>query len=255
MQIKIIGAHGGVTKNYHATSYLIDDSLLIDAGSVAQGLDIDDQLKIDHILISHSHLDHVKDLAFLCDNCFGLKDKPFEVYTHKTVRKAIKDHIFNETIWPDFSHLPTKEKPTIRFNDIASEEPLVLGEYTVTPVHVNHPGDAMGFIVEKGDVAVLLTLDTKATERIWEVGKKFKNLKAIFTEVSFPNKLQNIADISDHHSPASMKEELKKMPGEVPVYLGHLKPNYQEELIQEITDLGEPRLHILYADDVRFTFK
>ena len=255
MQIKIIGAHGGVTKNYHATSYLIDDSLLIDAGSVAQGLDIDDQLKIDHILISHSHLDHVKDLAFLCDNCFGLKDKPFEVYTHKTVRKAIKDHIFNETIWPDFSLLPTKEKPTIRFNDIVSEEPLVLGEYTVTPVHVNHPGDAMGFIVEKGDVAVLLTLDTKATERIWEVGKKFKNLKAIFTEVSFPNKLQNIADISDHHSPASMKEELKKMPGEVPVYLGHLKPNYQEELIQEITDLGEPRLHILYADDVRFTFK
>lgn len=254
MQVKIIGGHGGVTKNYSATSYLIDDSLLIDAGSVASGLDIEDQLKIDHILISHSHLDHTKDLAFICDNCFGLKDRPFEVYTHATVKKAIKDHLFNETIWPDFSLLPTKDRPTMRFNSISAEKEIKLGDYKIMPVNVEHPGDAMGFIVEKGDVAVLFTQDTKATERIWEVGKKYKNLKAIFTEVSFPNKLQNVADLSDHHTPATMKEELKKMPKEVPVYLGHLKPNYQEELIQEITALKEDRLHIMYADDVRFHF-
>ncbi|MCO4754019.1 MAG: 3',5'-cyclic-nucleotide phosphodiesterase [Bacteriovoracaceae bacterium] len=254
MQVKIIGGHGGVTKNYSATSYLIDDSLLIDAGSVASGLDIEDQLKIDHILISHSHLDHTKDLAFLCDNCFGLKDKAFEVYSHSSVKKVIKDHLFNDTVWPDFSVLPNAQKPTITFNAIPAEKELKLGEYTIMPVHVEHPGDAMGFIVEKDDVAVLFTQDTKATDRIWEVGKKYKNLKAIFTEVSFPNKLQNVADISDHHTPATIKEEIKKMPGEVPIYLGHLKPNYQEELIQEITDLGENRLHILYADDVRFHF-
>jgi ribonuclease BN (tRNA processing enzyme) len=255
VQVKIIGGHGGVTRNYHATSYLIDESILIDAGSVASGLDIQDQLKIDHILISHSHLDHIKDLAFICDNCFGLKDKPFNVWTHKTVRKAIKDHLFNDAIWPDFSALPTKDEPTIIFNDIPAEKELVLGEYKVMPVHVTHPGDAMGFIVEKGDVAILFTQDTKATDRIWEVGKKYKNLKGIFTEVSFPNFLQKVADLSDHHTPNTMKEELKKMPGEVPVYLGHLKPNYQEQLIQEITDLGEPRLHIMYADDVRYNFK
>jgi ribonuclease BN (tRNA processing enzyme) len=255
VQVKIIGGHGGVTKNYSATSYLIDDSLLIDAGSVASGLDIVDQLKIDHILISHAHLDHTKDLAFICDNCFGLKDKPFEVYTHKTVHNAIKDHLFNETIWPDFSILPNKENPTMRFNEIESEKSLTLGEYKVTPVYVKHPGDAMGFIIEKDDVAILFTQDTAATDRIWEVGHTTPNLKAIFCEVSFPNSLQNIADISDHHTPSTMKEELKKMPKDIPVYLGHLKPNYQEQLIQEITDLGESRLHILYADDVRFTFK
>lgn len=254
MQVKIIGGHGGVTRNYHATSYLIDDSLLIDAGSVASGLDIQDQLKIDHILLSHSHLDHTKDLAFICDNCFGLKEKPFEVYSHKTVHKAVKDHLFNDTIWPDFSVLPTAEKPTMRFNDIEEEKEITLGDYKVMPVHVKHPGDAFGFIIEKGDVAILFTQDTAATDRIWEVGKKYKNLKAIFTEVSFPNHLQNVADLSDHHSPQTMKEELKKMPADVPVYLGHLKPNYQEQLIQEITDLGEPRLHIMFADDVRFNF-
>lgn len=254
MQVKIIGGHGGVTRNYHATSYLIDDSLLIDAGSVAAGLDIQDQLKIDHILLSHSHLDHTKDLAFICDNCFGLKGKPFQVYSHKTVNKAVKDHLFNDTIWPDFSVLPNAENPTIIFNDIENEKELILGEYKVMPVHVKHPGDAFGFIIEKGDCAILFTQDTAATDRIWEVGKQYKNLKAIFTEVSFPNHLQFVADLSDHHSPNTMKEEIKKMPENIPVYLGHLKPNYQEQLIQEITDLGEPRLHIMYADDVRFNF-
>lgn len=253
MQVKIIGAHGGVTRNYHATSILIDETLLIDAGSAAQ-LDIVDQLKIDHILISHAHLDHTKDLGFICDNCFGLKNKPFEVYTHKTVSNAIKDHLFNDTIWPNFSKIPNIEKPTMRFNEIEAEKELKLGEYTVTPVHVNHPGDALGYIIEKDDVAIVFTLDTRATDRIWELAHKKKNLKAIFTEVSFPNKLQVVADISDHHTPSTILEELKKMPPNIPVYLGHLKPNYQEELIQEITALKEPRLHILYADDVRFRF-
>ena len=128
----------------------------------------------------------------------------------------------------------------------------------VTPVHVNHPvfdnGEAYGFIIEKGEVAILFTQDTAATDRIWEVGKKFKNLKAIFTEVSFPNHMQNVADLSYHHSPNSMREEEKKMPKDIPIYLGHLKPNYQEQLIQEITDLKNPRFHIMYADDVRYSF-
>lgn len=259
MQVKVIGAHGGVTRNYHATSFLIDESLLIDAGSVASGLDIQAQLKIENILLSHAHLDHTKDLAFICDNCFGLKEKPFEVYCHQSVHKAIKSHLFNDIIWPDFSVLPTPDFPTMRFNEIESEKSIVMGDYKVMPVHVNHPvekpGQAMGFIVEKDDVAILFTLDTKETDKIWEVAKKYKNLKAIFTEVSFPNKLQNVADISDHHSPATIKKELLKMPKDIPVYLGHLKPNYQEELIQEITDLQESRIHIMYADDVRYTFK
>tara|TARA_B100001971_G_C18268046_1_gene596807 strand:- start:262651 stop:263430 length:780 start_codon:yes stop_codon:yes gene_type:complete len=259
VQVKIIGGHGGVTKNYHATSYLIDESILIDAGSVASGLDIQDQIKIDHILISHSHLDHTKDLAFISDNCFGLKGKPFEVHCHKEVHKAIKTHLFNDIIWPDFSKLPNAENPTMHFNEMEPEKTVQLGEYKVTPIHVEHPvskpGEAYGFIIEKGDVALVFTQDTRATERIWEVAKTYKNLKGIFTEVSFPNFLQGVADASDHHTPSTMKEELKKMPKDVPIYLGHLKPNYQEQLIQEINDLKEDRLHIMYADDVRFHFE
>lgn len=255
MEVNIIGAHGGVTRGYSATSYLIDNKLLIDAGSMASALDIKAQLAIDNILLSHPHLDHIKDLAFICDNCFGLRKDPFQVYCHQTTEKAIREHLFNDTIWPDFSELPNKDNPTIVFNNIKSEELLTLGDYKVTPVHVTHPCDALGFIVEKGDVAIAFTQDTKATDRIWEVAKSFKNLKAIFTEVSFPNKLQTVADLSDHHTPQSMYREIPKMPKEVPIYLGHLKPNYQEELIKEINDLHEPRIHIMYADDVRYSFE
>ena len=90
MKIQVLGGHGGLAKGFQTTSILIDDILLIDAGAVAATLSIEEQTKIDNILISHCHLDHIKDLAFICDNCFGLKNKPFNVHTHPTVNKIIK---------------------------------------------------------------------------------------------------------------------------------------------------------------------
>lgn len=254
MKVKILGGHGGVTIGFQATSYLIDDKFLIDAGSVASTLSIEKQSHIDNILISHPHLDHIKDLAFLCDNCFGMRPAPFEVWSHKTVRDLIKAHLFNETIWPDFSQLPSTEKPTIRFNELRPEETRDIGGYRVTAIPVQHPSDAMGFILEKAGKAILFTLDTAATSRIWEVAHGFPGLKAIFTEVSFPNKLQKVADASDHHTPQTLALELQKMPPGVPVILTHLKPNFRGELEQEVAELNEPRIQVLQRDGMEFNF-
>ncbi|MCB9060872.1 MAG: 3',5'-cyclic-nucleotide phosphodiesterase [Halobacteriovoraceae bacterium] len=254
MLVRIIGGHGGVSPGFRATSYLIDGKLLIDAGSCATGILIDEQVLIENILISHPHLDHIKDLAFLSDNCFGLKDKPFEVYSNSTVKKAITDHLMNEIIWPDFSKLPSPKNPTIRFHDIQPEQELTLGEYKILPVRVAHPGNALGFIVEKKDTSVLFTQDTGPTERIWELGKQRKNLKAIFTEVSFPNELEQVAIASDHHTPKSIAEEIKKMPKEVPIFLGHLKPNYQTQLYHEIEEIGNERIVIIGSNDTSYVF-
>ena len=254
MKVKILGGHGGVTVGASATSFLIDGKLLIDAGSVATTIPLSEQAEIENILISHSHLDHIKDLAFLCDNCFGIKPVPFQVWTHETVKNIIKEHLFNNTIWPDFTVLPTAEKPTIRFNSIKPEETISIGNYRVTPVKVNHPNDAMGYIVESGDKAILFTLDTATTERIWEVAKKFPNIKAIFTEVSFPNRLHHVATLSDHHTPLSLRVELLKMPAQVPVILTHLKPNFREELNREIKAIGDSRVQLMERDGVEFEF-
>jgi ribonuclease BN (tRNA processing enzyme) len=254
MMVRIVGGHGGVSPGFRATSYLIDGKLLIDAGSVASGIQIDEQVLIDNILISHSHLDHISDLAFLSDNCFGLKGKPFEIHTHKPVREAIKTHLLNDIIWPDFTKLPSKENPTLHFNDLTDEKSFTVGDYKVLPVRVNHPGDALGFIVEKGNTAIVFTQDTGPTERIWELAKNYKNLKAIFTEVSFPNKLQQIAIDSQHHTPATLNREINKMPADVPIFLGHLKPNYQPLLFQEIDEIGNDRISLLGSDDTSYVF-
>lgn len=249
MDIKIIGGHGGVSKTSLATSYLINDELLIDAGSVAHGLELNDQDKIKYILISHSHLDHIKDLAFLCDNFFG-RANPFEVYLHKTTHQAIKNHLFNDVIWPDFSLLPSKEKPTIKFNEVETEKSFKIGDYKITTVSVNHPGDAIGFIIEYKNETVVFTQDTGPTERIWELTKENKNIKAIFTEVSFPNNMQDVADVSFHHTPKTLKQELLKIPHQVPIYLGHLKPSNTNEVKEEIKAIGDDRLIIMENDNL-----
>jgi cAMP phosphodiesterase len=254
MKLRILGGHGGVTRGHAATSFLIDDSLLLDAGSVAETLSIEEQSNINHILISHSHLDHIKDLAFLCDNCFGMKKIPFQVYTHQTVINIIMAHLFNDAIWPDFTSLPNKENPTIQFHSLIPEKTISLGKYKITPVKVQHPNDAMGYIIDDGVGAILFTVDTGPTERIWELAKTVKNLKAIVTEVSFPNSLSKVAMASDHHTPASLKNELEKMPKDIPIILTHLKPNFRDELFAEISALKEPRLRLLERDGELFNF-
>ncbi|HXH75171.1 MAG TPA: 3',5'-cyclic-nucleotide phosphodiesterase [Bacteriovoracaceae bacterium] len=254
MIIRVLGGHGGKAPGFETTSFLVDASLLVDAGAVAGTISIEEQKKIDNILISHVHLDHIKDLAFICDNCFGLRPEPFNVYTHATVKKMIKAHLLNDIIWPDFTKLPTEEKPTMRIHPVEPEVPFKISNYQVTPVRVNHAHDALGYIIDDGKSCVLFTGDTGPTERIWEFAKGIKNLKAIFTEVSFPNKLQRVADLSDHHTSDSMKKELLKMPKDVTIILTHLKPNYRELVAQEIRSLGDPRIRVLERDGETFNF-
>jgi ribonuclease BN (tRNA processing enzyme) len=254
MQVKILGGHGGVSLGKRSTSFLIDEVLLIDAGSCASGLEVEDQKKIDNVLISHPHLDHTKDLGFMCDNIFGLRQSPFDVYCTQLGRDAIKNHLFNELIWPDFSILPTPENPTCRFHTYDPGVEMKLGAYTIKPIRVNHPTMGCGFIISKGDKTLVFTQDTHATKEIWEEAKKYENLKGIFTEVSFPNFLQAVGDVSYHHTPRTIAKEYVKMPPDVPIYLTHLKPNYEKQLITEVAELGIERFHVLNEDGVILHF-
>jgi ribonuclease BN (tRNA processing enzyme) len=254
MKIHVLGGHGGLAKNFATTSFLIDDKLLIDAGAVAGALSIEAQLRIDHILITHCHLDHIKDLAFMCDNCFGLRADPIKVHTHPTVVEIIKRHLLNDVIWPDFTKLPSPQAPTMSLQGALPESSFSAGPYNILPVKVNHAHDAMGFIVEHEDSSILFTGDTGPTDRIWEIARGLKNLKCIFTEVSFPDRLQKVADVSDHHTASTLKKELSKMPLGVKVVLTHLKPNYKEEIILEIDELKDDRVILLERDGQIFDF-
>ena len=119
---------------------------------------------------------------------------------------------------------------------------------------MNHQEGALGFIIERKNTAIVFTQDSGPTNKIWEYAKQLKNLKAIFTEVSFPNALSKVALDSQHHTPESMREEIKKMPLEVPIFLGHLKPNFQHQLFKEIEEIGEERITILGSSDTSYVF-
>jgi cAMP phosphodiesterase len=169
------------------------------------------------------------------------------------VKNAILGHILNDTIWPDFSKLPSSTKPTIKFNEFKPKNTFHLGEYEITPVRVNHFTEACGFIITWRDKTLIFTQDTGPTDEIWKVGD-VKSLVGIFSEVSFPNVLNQVAVDSLHHTPESIGKEVKKMPGKVPIYLGHLKPNYQDILVNEIAGLGENRIKLLTKDGVILKF-
>ena len=253
MFVAVIGSHGGVAQGFRGTSHLIDGRLLIDAGSIASGVSIEEQAAIAYVLISHSHLDHICDLAFLADNCFGVKKRPFEVYSSKVARDNIMTHLLNDDIWPDFTRLPSTDNPMLRFH-LFEERPFELGPYTITAVAVNHPAGGHGFIVEKEGTAVLFTQDTGPTEDIWEVAKGTVGLAAIFTEVSFPNHLQELATASFHHTAQTMRKEIEKMPPRVPIFLGHLKPNYEEQIKEEIAALACERISVLGSEGIVYSF-
>ena len=183
-----------------------------------------------------------------------MKDKPFEIYANAPVRDAIKMHLLNDVLWPDFTVLPSKKNPTLHFNDLKPGVTITLGDYKIFPVEVNHSPGALGFIVERKNTVVVFTQDTGPTDQIWEIAKTYKNLKAIFTEVSFPNALQKVATDSWHHTPATLKEEIKKMPKDLPIFLGHLKPNFQHQLFLEIAELKEERITLLGSSDTSYVF-
>ena len=251
---KIGGGHGGVAPCFKATSYLINGKILIDAGSVASGLHIEEQLNVDTILISHPHLDHIGQIAFLCDNVFGLREKPIELYASEAVIKAIKDHLFNDLIWPDFSKLPSVSSPTIRFNSIKENEKLIIGEYEIEAHAVNHQ-DAFGLIITQKNSSILFTQDTGPTLEIWKKAKELHHLKAIFTEVSFPNELQAVASLSLHHTPKSLDLEIDKMPPSVPIFAGHMKPAYQAKIQSEVLELKNgKRITLLASDNATYIF-
>ena len=254
MKVRVLGGHGGRSPEFNTTSYLIDDHLLIDAGSVATGLTIKQQQQVNNILISHAHLDHICEMAYLVDNCYGTRTEPFQVYSDAKVKESILKHFFNDEIWPDFTKIPFQGRPTIEFNEHVSEKTFQLADYLITPVRVNHPNGACGYIIEQGGQSLVFTVDTGPTDRIWELAAQSKNLVAIFAEASFPNSLQEVAKSSQHNTPHDLQMEIKKMPPIVPVYIAHIKPNYQTQMVKELEDLKNDRIITLTKDGVTFQF-
>ena len=247
MEIRILGCYGAELPGYRFCSFVIDGKLLLDAGAVTSVLRLSEQRRISNILVTHAHLDHIKDIPFLAANLVGERlPQPVNIISIARVIEGIKAHLFNGALWPDFTALPTVKSPVLKFMSIEPRVDIPVQGFTVRAIPVNHTVPAVGYIVRKGRSAILYTGDTGPTERIWEEANELRDLKAVLVESSFPNRLRGVARSSGHMTPMILKRELKKLSRkDIPILLTHMKPQYLNLLRKEVGNIRRPKLSFL----------
>jgi ribonuclease BN (tRNA processing enzyme) len=259
MEFRVLGSYGGDSPDCRMTSFLIDGSVVVDAGAITRALTIDEQRAIRHVLISHTHMDHTATLPFLIENIFGTHPEPLSIYCSQRALGAVRRHLFNNDTWPDFTRIPDHIEPSVRFQEIVAEEPFTIsglpgGDLEVTAIPVDHIVPTTAFLLRQGPSSVIFTSDTGPTDRIWQVANRTDDLKALITECSFPNRLQAVADVSRHLTPTSLAAELGKLEREVPVLIYHFKPPYVDELRSELSTTRLPRPVEELVQDRTYTF-
>jgi cAMP phosphodiesterase len=256
MEIRVLGCHGSQFPGFGFTGFLINGRTLMDAGAVTSVLTPEEQFRVDHVLISHAHLDHIRDLASLADNlCYSPINRPLSVISTPLVIETLKRHIFNGAIWPDFSILPSAERPVLRFEPIRTGEKMRVGHLCVTAIPVHHCVETVAYVIESGHdssrTAAIFVGDTGPTEEIWRVAEKAENVRAIFVETSLPGEMADVAELTGHLTPAGLACELKKLgPMHPQIYLYHMKIQYHQEIRREIDRMGDSHVHILQDGEV-----
>jgi ribonuclease BN (tRNA processing enzyme) len=248
MKFHVLGCSGGQVPGYKLSSFLVDDTLLIDAGSATAVLTLRAQRKITDILVTHTHLDHIMTLGSLADNLYGKCPKSINVWSIGEVIDGLKKFFFNNQIWPDFTSItgPGQDVPVVKLCELPERRPIPVGSYSVTAVRVNHVVPSVALFIDKGNKTLLHIGDTGPTEVVWSIARERSNLCAVVLEASFPNHLQKVADASRHLTPQTMAQEIDKLGmNSIPILITHLKPEYRREIITDLRSLKNSHLKIL----------
>jgi len=239
MKIRVLGAYGAEGLAQRPSAFLLNDRVLIDGGTVGGALASTEQLAIEHALVSHSHLDHIAGLAYhtetlaLCE-----AQTPLTIFSLEPVVTALRTSIFNDTVWPDFTKLPSPQAPVLRFQPLREDAEQRVGDFWVRPVPVNHTVPTSGFIVHDGTSGLIYSGDTGPTDALWKAAREVRGLRAVILECAFPNRLAGLADIARHMTPELIRRELDKMPDDVPVLIFHIKPQFYDEIGEELGDVS-----------------
>ena len=240
MKIRVLGCAGALAAGYRTTSFLLDDDVLIDAGSGVAELTVDAMVQVDHILVTHSHLDHVLAIGLLADTVQRRRAQagrpPVRVHALPETLEALRAHVFNGVIWPDFTRLPTRERPALTFHEFAVGERLDLGRgRQVEVLSAAHTVPAVGFAVDGGESGHwVFTGDTGPNPALWQRLAEIR-VAHLIIECAFGDDECGLAGISKHLCPTTLREELAKLNGAIDVHITHIKPGERAAVMEAVT--------------------
>jgi len=246
MDLRVLGCSGGIGADMSTTSLLVDEDILIDGGTGLSELTLDEMARIRHIFVTHSHLDHIAGIPMLVDSIFERIDQPLVLHARAETIQVLKDHIFNWHVWPDFSCLPSADKPALRFEVMQPGEKIGIGVRSVEMIGVNHVVPAAGYRVQNGVGSFAFSGDTTSNDSFWEALNRHEKLDLLIVESAFADEDRELSSKARHYCPQLLAEDLEKLRHSPRLYLTHLKPGSEEIILEQcrssIRDLPVQRL-------------
>mgnify|MGYP001823633725 CR=1 FL=1 len=235
MRIRILGCSGGIGAGVRTSAILVDDDVLIDAGTGIGDLELRDLDSIRHVFLTHSHLDHVAGLPMLVDRIFDENfDVPLTVYAGKETLRALQDHLFNDVIWPDFAKLPSPGNPMLQYRTCSPGDAVEVAGRKFSAVEVRHTVPTLGFTVQNSHGAFAVSGDTKSNATLWPVLNACDDLRVLVIEVSFPDELGDLAFQAGHYTPKTLTADLELLRHTPQIWLTGMKPGEEETILDQV---------------------
>jgi ribonuclease BN (tRNA processing enzyme) len=241
MKLNVLGCSGGIGgRHQRTTSFLVDHDILIDAGTGVSSLSIAELAAIDHVFLTHAHLDHIAALPLMIDTVADRRDKPLMVYGTEAVLDSLRKHIFNWAIWPDFASVPSAEQPFMRYRPIELAETITLADRNISALPADHTVPAVAYRLDSGAASLVFSGDTGPCDVFWQAVSAIPNLRHLIIECAFPNRESGLAKLSKHYWPDMLAAELKKLTRPCQIHISHLKPGQVEATMEEINRYLQP---------------
>jgi ribonuclease BN (tRNA processing enzyme) len=234
MRVSVLGCSGGIGAGLRTTSLLLDDRVLIDAGTGMCDLPLEALIKLRHIFVTHSHLDHIAGIPLLVDTVFDQLDTPITIHGRRETLQALREHIFNNVIWPDFTRIPNGNTPVLRYQEMMPGELRTIGDCTLEMLPVNHVVPAVGYRVSgPDDAALAFSGDTTSNDEFWGALNRHPSLNVLIVEAAFPDEDVEIARLAHHYCPSLLSRDMAKLHHQPRVYVTHLKAGGENEILRQ----------------------
>lgn len=239
MKIRVLGCSGSATDGLDTTTFLINDKILIDAGTGVRKLSINELKNVSDIVITHSHLDHIAYLPFIGDSLFDEVDRPINIYCLKETESHLKENIFNNAIWPDFLSIRGRHDSSVfSIKNIVGGVDYRISGVTVEAVRVNHTVPSVGLRVSEESHSFAFTGDTTTNDDFWSMVNSHQQLDLLIAECAFPTKMSKMSEIAGHYNPKTLHVDLEKCKLNTKILISHLKAGYEDEIMDEIHDVS-----------------